>query len=175
MGFRQSKALSLAFAIGAAVGILQAQAGRVTLYRNSEFKDKLASLDMYTDLCYNLCYELNNAISSAKWSGLPETTGVEFEEVGSIIEFFADADCNGKSKSWPVSTQSDADLHFPSLFRLDGLNDAISSFRVWIHGGDKIADHCNKEGTALDATNATLNGASGEGSVAVGNDTLGYL
>ncbi|KAF1779660.1 hypothetical protein GQ600_2823 [Phytophthora cactorum] len=48
-----------------------------------------------------------------------------------MISFYVDRDCQNHNIWWRTKTQSDDDLYFPSNFKLDGINDQISSFMVW--------------------------------------------
>ncbi|RLN98176.1 hypothetical protein BBJ28_00019543 [Nothophytophthora sp. Chile5] len=181
MGFSWSTTLSLAFTISVAVGMLQAQAGHVELYGDSDFKDKIASIkDVIPNACYSLCNELNGVISSARWGGLPEKKEAPSKNVDSRIIFFTGKGCaGGLEKAWPIKTQRVDALHFPSLFTLDGMNDAISSFFVLTGGkGRGIVEYCNTESSTLDianSTNGTTTGSHGEGGIAARNDTVGYL
>ncbi|KAF1779658.1 hypothetical protein GQ600_2821 [Phytophthora cactorum] len=95
-----------------------AQAGYVDLYRDADFKHKNSR--GFT------CDNLDNAITSAKWHGLPET-GSYFEGGDALITFNTGANCDGKDNFWYINTQSKKDKYFPENFQLDGINDDISS------------------------------------------------
>ncbi|KAG7382516.1 Epsin-1, required for endocytosis and actin patch assembly [Phytophthora pseudosyringae] len=106
------------------------QGGFVDLYKDANYKTFLGRTDnVQVDVCYNLvCEPLDNAATSIKWGDLPETA---FEAGDSMISFYVDRDCQGHDIWWRVKTQSSDDLDFPSNFRLDGINDVVSSFMVW--------------------------------------------
>jgi hypothetical protein len=112
-----------------------AHAGYVDLYRDADFKYKLVRVsDVVVDACYNFsCKSLENAVTSARWHGLPETGGF-FEGGEAAISFYTDNNCKGENKWWLIDTQSIDGKYFPENFRLDGMNDDIASFRV-LHDG----------------------------------------
>ncbi|KAG6975676.1 hypothetical protein JG688_00002164 [Phytophthora aleatoria] len=92
-------------------------------------------LDGINDAISFTCDNLDNAITSAKWHGLPET-GSYFEGGDALITFNTGANCDGKDNFWYINTQSKKDKYFPENFRLDGINDDISSFMVLNKGGN---------------------------------------
>ncbi|OWY94998.1 hypothetical protein PHMEG_00035119 [Phytophthora megakarya] len=113
------------------------EAGYVDLYRDADFKHKLLRIkNIILDVCYSFtCDDLDNAITSAKWHGLPET-GSYFGGGDAIISFHTGENCDGERKWWYIDTQSKKDKYFPENFRLDGINDDISSFVVLNKGSD---------------------------------------
>ncbi|KAG7382513.1 Epsin-1, required for endocytosis and actin patch assembly [Phytophthora pseudosyringae] len=141
------------------------QASYVDLYKDANYKNKLSRIeDIERDHCYSIaCDALDNTITSAKWSGLPEKTSAGDD---AMISFYIDRDCREHDIWWRTKTQSHDDLDFPSNFRLDGMNDRISAFMVWntkkIRGTWLI---CTTESETLDA--------SGSGSRT--NETVGDL
>ncbi|KAG6967027.1 hypothetical protein JG687_00004508 [Phytophthora cactorum] len=106
------------------------QAGYVDLYKDADYKNKLVRVyDVEVDNCYSFaCDALDNTITSARWGGLPEKTSKGDD---TMISFYVDRDCREHDIWWRTKTQSDDDLYFPSNFKLDGINDQISSFMVW--------------------------------------------
>ncbi|KAF4128082.1 hypothetical protein GN958_ATG22735 [Phytophthora infestans] len=134
---------------------MSAQAiGHVDLYQDAYFKHKVARVrNVQSDICYNLaCLVTDNVVTSVKWSGLPET-GKAFKRESSIILFYTDRDCFSDFIAWPVNTQSRDDLYFPVNFRLDGINDAVSSFMVadeWVVKGYRKV--CNEAGLLDNST-----------------------
>ncbi|POM61909.1 hypothetical protein PHPALM_29004, partial [Phytophthora palmivora] len=106
------------------------QAGYVDLYKDKDYKHKLSRIDdVEVDYCYSFaCDALDNTITSARWGDLPEKKA-NGDDV--MISFFIDRDCREHDIWWRTKTQSDSDLYFPSNFKLDGINDVVSSFIVW--------------------------------------------
>ncbi|KAJ8546726.1 hypothetical protein ON010_g11509 [Phytophthora cinnamomi] len=130
--------------------------GYVELYRDAGFKHKLARVDdVVLDACYRFtCKNVDNAITSAKWHGLPET-GSFFEGGSATIAFYTGKNCDGTEKHWYIDTQSKQDRYFPDNFRLDGMNDDTSSFMVLNAGGNAgVMNVCYLPESGL-ATNAT--------------------
>ncbi|KAG1684660.1 hypothetical protein DVH05_010627 [Phytophthora capsici] len=121
----------LLLTLGMELAVLTQATGHVDLFKDANFKHKLVRVrNVQTDTCYNLaCSAVNNVVSSAKWSGLPET-GSAFKSRSNVILFYTGTNCNSKFKAWPVVTQRDDSKYFPGNFALDGINDAISSFLV---------------------------------------------
>ncbi|KUF99288.1 Lysosomal thioesterase PPT2-B [Phytophthora nicotianae] len=115
-------------------------ASYVDLYKNADYKHKLLRVeDIEVDHCYVFACDaldntitsakgLNDTITSAKWGGLPERTSTGDD---GLISFYVDSNCKKHNIWWRTKTQSDDDLYFPSNFKLDGINDQISSFMVW--------------------------------------------
>ncbi|KAG6617121.1 Equilibrative Nucleoside transporter (ENT) Family [Phytophthora cinnamomi] len=141
-----------------------AEAGYVDLYRDASFEHKLKRVkDVVVDVCYTFkCDQeapLDNMITSAKWHDLPET-GDFFGGGDATIVFYIDQNCKGKSKSWLVKTQSKKKLYFPDNFRLDGMNDAISSFKVINVGGNAGVLYACASPESTTATNTTANQTS---------------
>ncbi|RLN89267.1 hypothetical protein BBJ28_00012656, partial [Nothophytophthora sp. Chile5] len=141
MAFGGSKTLTLAFAVVAAVNLLHAHAGYVELFKDADYQNKLETVNGVKPMyCYNiLCDRLNDVVTSARWGDLPEV-GNMYKNKIAMIKFWEASDCDkavGKARYWPVKTQSVADLAFPSNFRLDSINDAISSFMVMTEGKSK--------------------------------------
>lgn len=121
--------------------------------------------------CYSLtCENLDNAITSAKWHGLPET-GTLFEGGDAIIAFNTGKNCDGNDKWWYIDTQSKNDKYFPENFRVNGMNDDISSFKVLNKGGNAGTMYVCSLPEGGNATNATVS----EGSSSNVNDTISYL
>ncbi|ETO70616.1 hypothetical protein F444_12931 [Phytophthora nicotianae P1976] len=136
------KLMSITVAVTTIVLATLAEAGYVALYKDTYFKDKLVTVDaVVVDVCYTFKCDngngesVDNMISSAKWHGLPEESKI-FARGQSVITFYTDQNCKGDAKSWYVTTQSKSNMHFPENFRLDGINDEISSFKVISAGGD---------------------------------------
>lgn len=92
---------------------------------------------MLVDVCYNfVCDKLDNTITSAKWHGLPKK-GSLFNGGDAVISFITDKDCNGgEVRRWTINTQSKTEPNFPTNFQLDGIDNSISSFKVWNTGTD---------------------------------------
>ncbi|EGZ07354.1 hypothetical protein PHYSODRAFT_528904 [Phytophthora sojae] len=103
--------------------------GVVTFYQDTEFEgtDFPWGITM-TQRCYNLgCF--NDKASSVKWEGLP-TTGVFNGQAR--IAFFTGKECTGDSRDWPTDgVINEKEGNYPMNFKLDGINDAISSFMIW--------------------------------------------
>ncbi|GMF40510.1 unnamed protein product [Phytophthora lilii] len=153
------------------------QGGYVDLYRDAGYKHKLSRIeDVETDACYSFaCDALDNTITSAKWGSLPEKTD---KGEDAMIAFYTDRTCQSHKIWWQVKTQSDDDLHFPSNFRLDGINDDISAFMVWNKKktvGTSGWVICTTEAEVIGAQNASFSSASGNGSATGTNYTIGYL
>ncbi|KAG3096244.1 hypothetical protein PI124_g15770 [Phytophthora idaei] len=156
---------------------MSAQAtGHVDLYQDANFNHKITTVrNVQTDTCYNLaCPATDNVITSAKWSGLPET-GIVFKSESSIIVFYTDRDCLSDFIGWPVNTQSRDDLYFPENFRLDGINDAISSFMVVDEWKTKGAKTVCSEAGLLDNSTALAYDTRSEGNSAASNSTVKCL
>ncbi|KAL4146848.1 hypothetical protein PRNP1_010604 [Phytophthora ramorum] len=156
---------------------LAINAGYVDLFRDADYKHKLARQDyVEVDSCYTFaCEKLDDTITSAKWSGLSETT---YHGEEAMIAFYTERGCQGHDIWWRVKTQSDDDLYFPSNFRLDGINDAISSFMIW--DTKKIYDNwliCTTESGIVNGTNTTNSSTLGSDSTdnVFLNTTAGYL
>ncbi|KAL3669369.1 hypothetical protein V7S43_005765 [Phytophthora oleae] len=117
------------------------EAGYVDLFKDANFENKLTRVDdivldvCYTFKCKNSGSRVDNSITSAKWHGLPEKGQYFGENEDTTITFYVDLDCEGDDKSWLIKTQITKKLYFPENFRLDGMNDAISSFKVNNAGG----------------------------------------
>ncbi|KAF4029025.1 hypothetical protein GN244_ATG19276 [Phytophthora infestans] len=109
--------------------VMAVSAGYVDVYTDADYKGYVARTeDVRVGYCYVLCEDLNDTISSAKWDGLPEKTPTGDD---AMISFYVDRDCKKHNIWWRTKTQSDDDLYFPSNFKLDRINDQISSFMVW--------------------------------------------
>jgi len=74
-------------------------------------------------LQYRGLQQLNDAVSSVEWSGLPTTATYDGASKAKIA-FYVSADCTGESKSFSTSLN-----HVQSLVDT-GLNDLISAFMV---------------------------------------------
>ncbi|EGZ07368.1 hypothetical protein PHYSODRAFT_306561 [Phytophthora sojae] len=128
------------------------------------------------DQCYSFARKkLNDAVTSAKWGGLTEKM---VDGGDAMIAFYTDRDCLERNVWWRSKTQSDDNLYFPSNFRLDGINDEVSSFMVWHKSTKKVGngrrDICATESGEIVA--ATINNsASGSGSGAFDNGTIAAL
>ncbi|KAG7382510.1 Epsin-1, required for endocytosis and actin patch assembly [Phytophthora pseudosyringae] len=148
------------------------KAGYVDLFRDADFKDTLARVDdVVLDACYSFtCPNLDNAITSAKWHGLPET-GILFEGGDAFILFNTGKNCDGKDHRWPINTQSRKGKHFPENFRLDGINDDISSFKVLNKGGDAGMMYI----CSLPESGEAINATASEGSSSSANNTMHYM
>ncbi|ETN05670.1 hypothetical protein F442_12733 [Phytophthora nicotianae P10297] len=163
----------LLITIGMKVAALAEGSGYVDLYRDAYFKHKIVTVrNVQTDTCYNLaCPASDNVVTSAKWSGLPES-GVAFKSGSALIAFYTDRYCSAYRNIWPLNTQSRDDLYFPENFRLDGINDAISSFLVFDEAKMKgHEDVCNEAGL-LDNSTALGYDNGSEGSSTVTNSTV---
>ncbi|KAG7382509.1 Epsin-1, required for endocytosis and actin patch assembly [Phytophthora pseudosyringae] len=151
-------------------------AGYVDLFKNADFEIKLARVeDVVIDVCYTFkcknSRSLDNLITSAKWHGLPEKGQFFGEKGDATIKFYTELNCKGDDKSWLIKTQSSKKLYFPENFRLDDMNDAISSFKVINAGGVAgVLSVCAERESAV-VTNATSNDGSG----ASANDTVTYF
>ncbi|ETI42007.1 hypothetical protein F443_12820 [Phytophthora nicotianae P1569] len=165
----------LLITIGMIIAALAEATGHVDLYQDAYFKHKIVTVrNVQTDTCYNLaCPASDNVVTSAKWSGLPESNGA-FKGRSALIMFYTERDCSSDYTAWPVNTQSRDDLYFPENFCLDGINDAISSFLVAseaiLKGYKKV---CNEAG-ALDNSTALDYDTGSEGSSTVTNSTVEY-
>ncbi|POM77502.1 Hypothetical protein PHPALM_5103 [Phytophthora palmivora] len=159
MSFDQLRCVITIFAAILAATI---QSGYVDLYRDADFKHKLARVnDVVLDACYSFtCKNLDNVITSAKWHDLPET-GSFFEGGDAVIFFYTGENCDGKEKWWYINTQSRKD-------RLDGMNDDISSFMVLNRGGNAGAMYICSLSESDKITNTTDNEIGA-------NDTINYL
>ncbi|KAG2766604.1 hypothetical protein PC129_g11553 [Phytophthora cactorum] len=148
------------------------EAGYVDLFKDADFKNKRARVkDVVVDVCYTFKCEygdsLDNSITSAKWHGLPEH-GAFFRDGDAIINFYTGLDCKGEHESWLIKTQSKK-LYFPENFRLDGINDAISSFKVINAGG--VAGVLRVCASPESAVVANANATRRDGSSSSGNNT----
>ncbi|KAG3013517.1 hypothetical protein PC121_g5442 [Phytophthora cactorum] len=115
--------------VAAVLLVTSVQAGFIDLFTDADYKGNFARIEnVEADYCYNLCDGLNNTITSARWDNLPEKTSNGDD---TMISFYVDRDCQNHNIWWRTKTQSDDDLYFPSNFKLDGINDQISSFMVW--------------------------------------------
>ncbi|ETN05665.1 hypothetical protein PPTG_14353 [Phytophthora nicotianae INRA-310] len=109
--------------------VMVVEAGYVDIFTDADYKGYVTHIeDVRVDYCYVLCRGLNDTITSAKWGGLPERTSTGDD---GLISFYVDSNCKKHNIWWRTKTQSDDDLYFPSNFKLDGINDQISSFMVW--------------------------------------------
>jgi hypothetical protein len=121
------------------------EAGYVDLYRDADFKSKMVRVtDVTPDVCYNFrgCSSLDNMATSATWHELPEL-GSYYHGGDVTVAFYSGKNCSVVRKWWYTKTQrTDSKLHFPSNFRLDKLNDEISSFMVLYKGDKVIANLC---------------------------------
>ncbi|KAG7382512.1 Epsin-1, required for endocytosis and actin patch assembly [Phytophthora pseudosyringae] len=132
-------------------------AGYVELFKDVNFKNKLLRVDnVLVDVCYNfVCDKLDNMITSAKWHGLPEK-GSLFKGGDAVISFVTDKDCSGGDvQRWTINTQSKSSPNFPTNFKLNGIDNAISAFKVWNTGTDGgLLNICTPAESAI-ALNAT--------------------
>ncbi|KAG3096243.1 hypothetical protein PI124_g15769 [Phytophthora idaei] len=144
------------------------EAGYVDLFKDADFKNKRARVkDVVVDVCYTFKCEyggsLDNSITSAKWHGLPEH-GAFFRDGDATINFYTGLDCKGEHESWLINTQSKEKLYFPENFRLDGINDAISSFKVVNAGGVAgVLRVCASPESAVVANATRRDGSSSSG------------
>ncbi|KAL3669370.1 nucleoside transmembrane transporter activity protein [Phytophthora oleae] len=88
-------------------------------------------------------------------------TGSFFNGGVAAISFYTGKNCDGKAQSWDINTQSKKDKYFPENFRLDGVNDDISSFRAVNKGGDAGIMYICSLPESGEATNGTLSENSG--------------
>ncbi|RLN96531.1 hypothetical protein BBJ28_00003467 [Nothophytophthora sp. Chile5] len=94
MRYGMTKTLSLVFATVATAGLLQAEAGQVELFRDNDFKHRIATVkNVASQVCYNMLCNMNKFITSVTWSDLPEASD-RFGAAGAQIEFFTEKDCN---------------------------------------------------------------------------------
>ncbi|KAF4317415.1 hypothetical protein BBO99_00008059 [Phytophthora kernoviae] len=103
--------------------------GTVTFYQDAYFEGpKFPWGISKTQRCYNLsCWE--NKASSVKWEGLL-TTGTFSGKAR--IAFFTGRGCTGESRDWPTNDVINGKKgNYPHDFKLDGINDNISSFVIW--------------------------------------------
>ncbi|OWY96163.1 Equilibrative Nucleoside Transporter [Phytophthora megakarya] len=171
--------LNLIVVFFAATGFLASitQAGFVDLFKDTKYKTKLSRIDdIEVGYCYSFaCEKLDNAISSARWGGLPEKSS-NGDDV--MISFFVDRDCREHDIWWRTRTQSDDNLDFPSNFKLDGLEKDISAFMVWRNKATRkkaIGSWliCNTESGTMGVENGTATDAIGSASGSQTNYTIG--
>ncbi|KAG7382514.1 Epsin-1, required for endocytosis and actin patch assembly [Phytophthora pseudosyringae] len=145
------------------------QAGYVDFFRDANFKAHLKTYkNVQTDICYSFKRDdLVDSVSSIWWSGLPEKMD---NGRATMITFHTHKHCVGHHIAWRVDAQTKATILFPSDLKRAGVNDAISSFTVWYK---RLPTERLDQG--LDIANTTIDHASGSGSYAWTNDTVGYL
>ncbi|KAL3669371.1 nucleoside transmembrane transporter activity protein [Phytophthora oleae] len=169
-----STATALLFTLGMQPAVLSQAMGHVDLFQDADFKHKLTRVrNVQTDTCYKLaCSTIDNVVTPAKWSGLPDT-GSTFKSSVNIILFFTGTDCHSKFRAWPVVMQSDDSKYFPENFRLDGINDAISSFLVADEWKVKSTKNICSEASILDNSTCSRYACSEE--VTVTTSTLQFV
>ncbi|OWY91570.1 hypothetical protein PHMEG_00039790 [Phytophthora megakarya] len=92
--------------------------GEINFYRDSNYRYNLALFTFsQSNRCFNLaCGDLNDAVSSARWSGLPGSN--------TKIKFYFDTGCTGISRTYSTI------LNGVKNFVEAHINDAISSFMI---------------------------------------------
>ena len=89
---------------------------RVKLYEHSDFQGLVSTYHASQPGCYNTG-DFNDRASSASWVS---------DYSGGQYCFFEHANCQGNYKCWDYNTP------WPSNFALDGINDGISSFKIYL-------------------------------------------
>ena len=89
---------------------------RMRLYEHSDFQGRIANYYATEPGCYNTL-DFNDGASSASW-----TT----DYANAQFCFFEHAACQGNQKCWKNGDS------FPSNFAIDGINDSISSFKIYM-------------------------------------------
>ncbi|GMF36710.1 unnamed protein product [Phytophthora lilii] len=123
--------------------------GNIKLYRDIRHRHILVMLEFTkANRCFNMaCGDYNDAVSSVKWSGLP-TSGAK-----SVVAFYVDTDCKGRSKKFSTS------LGTVASFDDEEINDAISSFMV-LESSEEIENGvtslCSLETTTFDNSSYTI-------------------
>lgn len=99
--------------------------GELRIYKDADFKRLRRIIGVSTgNLCYNMaCSELNDIVSSARWTGLP-TKASAFSDDQVKIAFYADSHCSGRTVV--VNTNAGEVRNFAEL----GMDNATTSFAV---------------------------------------------
>ncbi|CAI5717138.1 unnamed protein product [Peronospora destructor] len=100
--------------------------GELRIYKEPEFKRLRRIIGVSRgNLCYDMpCADLSGTISSARWMGLPATTGSTFAEGHVKIAFYAGSNCTGKSIV--LNTSAGEVRNFANF----GMDNATTSFAV---------------------------------------------
>ncbi|KAG7387433.1 hypothetical protein PHYBOEH_008240 [Phytophthora boehmeriae] len=99
--------------------------GRIQFYRDINLNHHLGSLKFNkANRCFNLdCDDLNDAISSVKWWGLPAKATYK-SGIPARMAFYADLNCKGESRSYPTKWEG------IMAFSARSFNDVISSIML---------------------------------------------
>lgn len=99
--------------------------GELRIYKDADFKRLRRIIGVSTgNLCYNMaCPELNDVVSSARWTGLPTTASV-FSDGQVKMAFYTDSQCMGNAVA--VSANVGEIRNFAEL----GMDNVTTSFAV---------------------------------------------